>query len=270
MGMLWVLVIATGCASGNAPAAEPPAPQAGAPASPAAPSGTLTADASVDQILDALDARGDGLKDFTAQVKLEEVDEAVGNAIVRTGRIWFQRLEGDDARLRLTLDQKTVKEKTIEEKLEYVYAGGWLIDRDYRRQINVRRQVVRPGEKVNLLKLGQGPLPLPLGQDKADVHKMFEVKKIDAGDAGKLDPANSTHLELTPKKGTEFARKFDAIDFWVDRASAMPVRVRTSEGAQIKTWDLTNLKVNSGLEDKDFALPNVNEKEWQLREEPFE
>jgi hypothetical protein len=269
MRMVWILLLVAGCAGNAATGAQAAdTSDASAPAAAAAaPGGALAADASVDQVLDALDARGDGLKDFTADVKLEEVDEAVGNAIVRVGKIWLQKLEGDDARLRLTLDKKTVKEKTIDEKLEYVYAGGWLIDRDYRRKINVRRQVVRPGEKINLLKLGQGPLPLPLGQDKADVHKMFEVKKVDSR---KDDPANATHLELTPRKGGQFAKKFDVIDFWIDRATAMPVRVRTTEADQIKTWDLTNINVNAGLGDKDFVLTNVDEKEWQLREEPFE
>jgi hypothetical protein len=49
----------------------------------------------------------------------------------------------------------------------------------------------------------------------------------------------------------------------------MPVRVQTAEGDQIKTWDLLNIKVNSNLADSDFDLPAVNEKEWQIREEPF-
>jgi outer membrane lipoprotein-sorting protein len=252
----------TGCAATNAPAAEAPA-SAPAPAQSAG----VTQVSSIDQILDALDVRGDSLKDFTADVKLQEEDAAVGNVVVRTGKIWFQRLPNDDARMRLTLDKKQVKDKTIDEKLEYVYSQGWLTDRDYRRQLNVRRQMVRPGEKVNLLKLGEGPLPLPLGQDKADVHKMFEVKKAAPA---KDDPANSIHLQLTPKKGGQFAKKLDAVDFWVDPQQVMPVRVQTTEGDQIKTWDLSNIQVNPNLADRDFQLEPVNEKEWQIDERPFD
>ena len=250
---MMVMLMACGCANAQPPQASQP--------------GVLLPGSSVDQVLDALDAKGDGLKDFTADLKLTEEDTAVGNSVVRIGKVWFQKLPGDDARMRLTLDKKQVKDKTIDEKLEYVYSGGWLIDRDYRRKLNVRRQVVRPGEKINLLKLGQGPFPLPLGQDKADVHALFDVKKVEPA---KDDPPNSIHLQLTPKKGSQYEKKFEAIDFWVDPKSQMPLRVQTSEGDQIKTWDLTNIKVNPGLADSDFVLEPVDQKDWQIDERPFE
>ncbi len=269
-----MLLLAMGCAAGNAqgqrgtPISEPP-PAKPAPAGPpasAANESNPTADASVDQVLDALDRRGDSMSDFTADLRLQEDDEQTGNSIVRTGKIWFQKLPNDDARMRLTLDKKEVKGKTIDDKLEYVFAGGWLIDRDYGRMINKRRQVVRPGEKINLLKLGESPFPLPLGQDKADVHQMFDVKKAQPA---KDDPAGTIHLQLTPKKGSQYDRKLDAVDFWVDQKSEMPVRIVTIEGPQIRTWDLSNVKVNAGLKDQDFELPPVDEKKWQLSEEPF-
>jgi outer membrane lipoprotein-sorting protein len=227
---------------------------------------TISQTSSVDQVLDALDARGKTLNDFTADVRLQEDDEAVGKSTVRTGKIWFQKLPENDARMRLTLDKKIVQGKTFDDKLEYVYAKGWLTDRDYGRKINKRRQVVRPGEKINLLKLGQGPLPLPLGQDKADVHQLFEVKKIAPA---KDDPANTIHLELTPKPGTKYEHKFDAVDFWIDTTSQMPVRIQTADGPEVRTWDLSNTQVNTGLTDKDFTLSPVNEQEWQLSEEPY-
>jgi len=260
-----------GCATSSAPAAETPAPpaqsQPQAQPQPPRQSGSLSPSSSIDQILDALDEKGDNLKDFTADVKLTEEDAAVGSSVVRTGRVWFQRLPSDDARMRLTLDKKLVKDKTIDEKLEYVYSGGWLIDRDYRRMSNIRRQVVRPGEKINLLKLGQGPFPLPLGQDKATVHAEFDVKKIDPA---KDDPPSALHLQLTPKKGAQFAKKFDAIDLWIDPAQVMPVRVQTTDGDQIKTWDLTSIRVNPGLTDKDFTLEPVDQSKWQIDERPFD
>ena len=30
--------------------------------------------------------------------------------------------------------------------------------------------MLKPGEKLNLLKLGEGPFPLPIGQKKEDVY----------------------------------------------------------------------------------------------------
>ncbi|HEX8523324.1 MAG TPA: hypothetical protein VF669_13795 [Tepidisphaeraceae bacterium] len=266
--MLIALMI-FGCTSAPAQqqtaAPPPPPPAQGAAPQPAA---NIAADQSdVDAILDRLDRRGKNLTDFTADVRLQEDDEAVGTSIVRTGKVLFQKLPGDDARMRMSLDKKEVRGKTRDEKLEYVYAGGWLTDRDYGRKTNKRRQVVRPGEKINLLKLGEGPFPLPLGQDKADVHRMFDVKKINRAQD---DPANGLHLQLTPKADSRYAKKFDAIDFWVDPTSDMPVRVRSTEGDQIRTWDLSNIKVNVGMADRDFELPAVDEKQWQMDEAPYD
>src|ERR1051326_5579683 len=178
----------------------------------------LSVSSSVDEVLDALDARGQSLKDFTCGLRVTEVDNAIGLSNVRTGNLRFQKLDDGEARIRMTLDQKEANGKTRPEKLEYVYSKGWLVDRDYQRRLNIRRQVVRPGEKLNLLKLGEGPFPLPLGQKKEDVHQLFQVTK---GELGKDDPARTVHLQLTPKKGTKYEKQFDAIDFWVDPAAVM-------------------------------------------------
>src|SRR6185295_10789202 len=111
-----------------------------------------------------------------------------------------------DSRLRIIFDQKFFGEKQQpNSKVEYMLDKGWLTDRDYKRKIEIQRQVLKPGQKVNLLKLGEGPFPLPIGQPKEEVLKMFEVKKIDAN---KDDPPDTVHVQLSPREGTRFAKKF--------------------------------------------------------------
>jgi outer membrane lipoprotein-sorting protein len=146
---------------------------------------------------------------------------------------------------------------------------GWLIDRDYPDHREIRRQVLRPGQKMNLLKLGEGPFPLPLGQDKGDVHKMFEVSKLPAG---KDDPPGTIHARLTPKPGTQFEPKFKTIDVWVDPASRMPVKIETIDPNAVatRTTELKNIHVNTKLTDEDFKLTPIDEKAWDIHEQPFE
>jgi len=43
---------------------------------------------------------------------------------------------------------------------------------------------------------------------------------------------------LTPKKGTRFAKKFDAIDVWVDPKTNMPARIDTAQGDLVRTTDV--------------------------------
>src|SRR6185503_20430076 len=114
------------------------------------------------------------------------------------------------------------------------------------------------GQKMNLLKLGEGPFPLPLGQDKADVHKMFEVSKQSSG--GKDDPPGTIHARLTPKPGTQFEQKFGTIDVWIDPHSRMPVKIETVDpnGVATRTTELKNIRVNTKLTAEDFKLPPID------------
>jgi len=265
-----------GCAVAGAAVAQDKAPlinPTGAGANPPAntsAAGPLTADASVDQVLDALDVRGRNLEQFVADVTLTEVDEATQLESERTGRVWYQKRSGND-RIRVTFDKKAQGKFDRPEKLEYLLDGGWLIDRDYRRSIEVKRQVMRPGEKINLLKLGEGPFPLPIGQPKEDVHKQFEVGK---GDAALGGPKGAPHVALKPREGTRLARKFAQIDVWVDPQTQMPIRIDALDANETtrRTTELRNVRVNPNpaLADRDFALPNIDENKWELHAEPYE
>ena len=230
----------------------------------------LSESSSVDDILDALDARGRNLREFVADVALAEIDDATKFDMVRTGKVLFQKQKDDD-RIRVNFVDKAEGRFAKNEKVEYLLDDGWLIDRDYQRSVEVKRQVLRPGEKANLLKLGEGPFPLPIGQPKAEVHKEFEVTKSPAGaDA----PKGTVHVTLKPREGTRLARKFHVIEVWVDPKLNMPVRIEVLDVNETtrRQTDLTNIKVNPNppLTDRDFALPRIDQNKWELHTEPFE
>jgi outer membrane lipoprotein-sorting protein len=262
---VFLMLITASCAQAQV-AAPPPAPLINPVGTDA--SKPLDAAASLDQVLDALHDIGKDLKDFSADVKLTETDNSTQLSSTRSGKAVYQLKGEGDARLRVTFDKRNDGDVIREEKIEYVLDKGWLVDRDYRKKIEVNRQVLRPGEKVNLLKLGEGPFPLPIGQDKENVLKLFDVKKIDdIGDG----PKDSIRLELKPKAGTQFAKKFSRIEVWVDRKTRMPVRIDTLDANEttLRSTELSNIKVNVGLKDDDFALPKIDDNEWSRHDEPF-
>ena len=267
IGFTLAVLIVAGCAH-----AQPATAPATAPA-PAALSGeakSLSQDSSVDEILDALDQRGKQLEDFTADVELTDTDIATGNDTKLIGQMKMQRLDEGDSRIRVVFDKKVVNDVTKSDKSEYMLSKGWLTDRNYPDHREVRRQVLKPGQKMNLLKLGEGPFPLPLGQDKADVHRMFEVSKLPAG--GKDDPPGTIHARLVPKPGTQFEPKFKRIDVWIDPASRMPVRIETTDTNEVatRTTELKNIRVNTKPTEEDFKLTPIDEKQWNILEKPFE
>jgi len=228
----------------------------------------LGADCSVEQILDALHARGIGLKDLSADVSLTETDALTGDATTLVGRAWYKPVEDGQGRLRVVFDLKKVGDRQDRQfKQEYLLDKGWLIERDYRRRIQIDRQVLKPGQKMNLLKLGEGPFPLPIGQPREDVLKMFEVSRVAPADG---DPPQTVRIRLKPRPQTRFARRFKTIDVWVGMADHFPRRIETVDlrETETKTTDLDNIRVNSGLDDKHFELEKVEG--WTVKSEPLD
>jgi outer membrane lipoprotein-sorting protein len=227
-------------------------------------------DSSINAWLDRLDARGQNLDNFAADLRLTETDNSTMLSTTRLGTVVFQRQKDGDARMKILFEKKIVAEDRppLNEQIEYVLKDGWLIERDHRLKKQISRQVVRPGEKINLLKLGEGPFPLPIGQDKKQVHEQFEVKIIPPA---KEDPAGSAvHLQLAPKRSSQFERKFSSIDVWVDGKTDMPIRIEAVDrnGTTTRTTDLNHLKVNIKLNASAFELPPLPAG-WERYEEPY-
>jgi outer membrane lipoprotein-sorting protein len=227
----------------------------------------LSTSSSIDQILDAMDVRGRTLQDFTAGVRLSDANNATGDETISSGQIYFQRLPGDDARIRIDFDKKQLDEKIFDQHHTYTLDSGWLIERDYDKKRESQQQILKPGEKLDLFKLGQGPFPLPIGQNKDDVKAAFDVTKIDPA---KDDPPGSIHVKLSPRPDSHYAHDFSSIDIWIDPATAMPLRIQTLDANQnsLRTTDLTNLNLNTGLSAKVFAEPPLPSG-WDQTTEPY-
>jgi outer membrane lipoprotein-sorting protein len=229
----------------------------------------ITPDSPLDTVLDALEQRGKDLKDFSADVTLTSVSERTGESSAQTGKVVYQDRGQGDSRIKVNFDKRKLESgATQNHKQDYLLQDGWLTDRDYQKKLEVRRQVLKPGQKMNMLKLGEGPFPLPIGQEKGEVKKQFDVTKLaPAAD----DPKDTVHVKLVPKKDSQFEKRFRQIDVYVDVKTNMPRRIETSEKPDTaRSTELTNLKLNAGVKDDQFTLPNIDrEQGWNRREEPF-
>jgi outer membrane lipoprotein-sorting protein len=240
---------------------------------PATLHAALSETSGVDEILEALESRGKELQDFSANVTLTNADVQTGDAPMREGKVWFQKQPDDQTRIRVQFNRTTLDGKAVRpEKTEYLLEGKWLIDRNYTRKQEVKRQILKEGEKVDLLKLGEGPFPLPIGQSPDAVKKQFEVKQLDPKEEVEGEaPEGTLRLQLTPHDGTRLANKFSRIDVWVDIANSMPRRIEVVDRNEttIQTTDLLDLQLNTGLQDTDFQLPPTTD-EWDTMVEAFE
>jgi hypothetical protein len=229
----------------------------------------LPADAPLEKILEALHARGGAnLQDFVADVSMAETDSLTGDVTTLIGKVWYQNVGQGNSRFRVVFDKKLVNYKPVRDfKLEFLLDKGWLVERDHKRKLEISRQVLRPGQKMDPLKLGEGPFPLPIGQEPKAVREMFEVKKLEVKEG---EPTGTLHIQLVPKPGTQFERRFKSIDVWVDQKSHFPRRITTPDrnDTSTKVTDLTNVQVNQNIGDKPFALEELKG-EWDRKSEPL-
>lgn len=282
----------TGCAAGAAPAggsappmqsqpAATPADSEKKPAEPAVPS--ADEQPSVDALLDQLEHSVDDLTAFTADLHYEKFDPSTDRNEIRRGSVILQIDPKTRARrfaLLFNLLAAPIR-KTID--VRYVFDGSWLAEIDADRKQFTKRQIVAPGKTFDPLKLGEGPLPLPLGQKKSEVLRRFDVQLIELPKDGPLAKLTNIHgLRLVPKPGTPEAKDFLHVDLFYDRTTLLPTGIQTI-GARLvdpndpnsrerKTIALRNLQRNPQLTDEQLRSLSIEEpdpKQWEVTIEPW-
>lgn len=225
----------------------------------------LSAESSIDELLDALDARGKHLESLSASVRLTETDPGMGSTVIRTGRFWLSNA-GGDPRVRVRCEQRQVANRVRDEVIEYLLSGDTLFDRDVSRKREVRRKIRRASERTNLLKLGEGPFPLPIGQDRVEVLREFEVSKPPPGPD---DPPGTVRLRLKPRRDSSFARRFSSMDVWISLDDAMPIKVLVDDedAGVVRVSELSEVKINAAVDRRDLELPPIDPREWDIIQE---
>ncbi|MGC4032626.1 MAG: hypothetical protein QM754_13015 [Tepidisphaeraceae bacterium] len=218
--------------------------------------------ADLNAALDTLYESGENLKTLAADVSLRTVgDESLGDDKTKVGRFVLQKLPDGDSRVRATFTKRISGNKVFAEKKDYLLAGTDLTERDYSLKKQTIRQIRQPGQKLNLFKLGEGPFPLPIGQKREDVLKEFDVKELKND-----DPKVLAVVELTPKKETKLADKFDSITVAIDRETKLPGLITTVSPKAVETNEvrLTNVRTNGDVKDDEFKLEPIDEATWKL------
>ena len=209
----------------------------------------------VDATLDTLHAAGEKLKTMAADVELTTTDRGTGDFRVERGRIVLERLADGDSRARITFNERVVGEKLMKVRRDFLLEQGTLVEQNEEKKTQVTRQQRRPGEKVDLFKLGQGPFPLPIGQTKESVHEQFDVE------AGK----EKNIVLLTPKKDTALFDKFKSITVTVDEKLGVPTTIATIDkrGVEKRSVVLKNVRMNENVSADEFKLPPIDPKTWR-------
>ncbi len=214
---------------------------------------------STDAMLSALEKAGDTIRSLRANVIYDRVDAVSENRERRTGQIV------------LTQDSQQLKSRTLAimfdqfidasghaspQTQRFVFHGGWLFEFDDARHQLIARELVAAGEQLDPLRIGEGPVPIPIGQKKDEVLSRFEVQLAPLPEQPLLKRlVNIQGLVMRPKLNAGVDPDLAEIDVWYDLGTLMPVAVAaTTKGGDQKILLLTKLELNKELDISAKAL----------------
>lgn len=212
---------------------SPPPTDEGTPPSdpPAAETLGAAEDAAV-QLLDRLERAGEAIRSLDARIlylkqnPLTDEEERVGRVL------YLVDPASDRKRVAVLFESERIGDRQRARTVHYVFDGSWLAEIDRDEKQFIKRQIVPPGEQFDPLRLGEGPLPLPIGQKKEDVLARFEAARIEPPAEGFLAnrvPAEALGLELVPRPGTAEAEDFRVIRIYHDPTTLLPIAVDAEE-----------------------------------------
>jgi hypothetical protein len=266
-----------GVASFDSPAEAPPS-------EPDSPPTTAPADITVGEtkppavkLLDEIEHAADDLHSFTASILYEVEDALIGETQMRKGEVIY-RLEPESGgrSVAILFDEFIQNRRKREQLSHYIFSDRWLVEIDHDQKLFIKREIAAPGEQFDPFKLGEGPIPLPVGQPADEVLKRFDVSLTDLPEDGplrKLEAAKVDGLRLVPKPDTPLAEDFTRIDLFYDRRTRLPVGVNVIESnGDRKTARLDEMVRNPALSETQRAKLSIeppDPKQWKIDIRPL-
>lgn len=273
--LVLVKILMIGCAATGAVAQEPPSVTAPAQPMGSTPASTPQLPAAgefktAEALLDALETADRDLRSLTAKVKWDRSYAIQGDRHVRLGRLSYVVLPAagtgrpPQRKFAIHFDQLWVGPTQRPEDRTYIFDGEWVMEKDGIERFFQKRQVVPPGETFDPLRIGQGPMTLPIGQKKAEILERYDVELLPAeagldapegatsderaeAEAAKADVQGSWQLRLVPKPKFADEEDFSEIRLWYKRGrngELLPRMARTeSPDGNVSTVLLINTEV---------------------------
>lgn len=258
------------CARGGGPGANP----GGEPAAPAGAKCTATAtapaaDPAAMKILKRLEAAGTKYPNVTAKVDYLVDMVQAGARESRAGKVYYQAAaEKQPPKFRIHFD--TLRQDDgpkFKNVVDYAFDGVWLIIRKERTR-EFTRSPVPPEQRMNPLRLGKGPFPVPFGQKVETVLDFFRVA---TRKAVKTDPPKTDYLKLVTRKRHQREMSVRRIELWV-RPDGLPVKIVTEDRSEnLTTVVFDKIQTPGKFPKRTFDLPTPPlGSGWEVRVEPLE
>jgi hypothetical protein len=226
------------------------APAAGVGAEPADPPERFE---TVGALLDALETADEGLRTFRSKIVYDRRFALQDDQHIRFGDLYYTVEAPASAGAPPTRSFEVAFDTLLlkgagpddpwsqrEERESWIFDGRWLVEKRYEERQYVAREIARPGQTIDPLALGESPLPIPIGQRKADILDRYEaellepLEDLDAEDptiAGYREHAAGAHqVRLVPLPHVAEDAGFREARLWYRRDAGgrlLPVLART-------------------------------------------
>lgn len=207
----------------------------------------------VDETLDKLEARGKAAKAIEAKIVYDFITagpiEGLEESQKKFGTLFFVQSGTPQFLVHFdTKEQGGIIDRTPE---YYAFDGLWLTERNDRSKTVIKREIVKPGQNVDLFDLGKGPFPLPFGRSRAEMLRYFEIRLHEN------EPGKPIKLRCLPRVGTDLESRYRYVDLYVDRKLDMPTRVvcqRKVDDNRIEV-SFADVSEHAKIDPKRFVVP---------------
>jgi hypothetical protein len=191
-----------------------------------AESGSPVPPPSVEEVLQAIEKSHASIEQFSSPLTLRREYALEGDSETRIGELAVIG-RGANREVVVIFDRVIDASGHGTDRPRYhLYEKGWWTEVDTGRKRILARQITAPGSTRDPFQLGEGPLPIPLGQDPKRVLARFDVS-FGAEPTHPLFATikNALVLHLVPKPGTPAAEDLAAIELLYAEESHLPVGV---------------------------------------------
>lgn len=272
-----MLSLGQGCTAAAPAQGVAPPEQAPADSAPTQPSGQCSASA-LDRLLDGIDAASQATIVLSASFLATKTDALTEETERRSGEFVVCG-QGRERKVAILVRDFIDGAGRLErENRHFVFADGWLTEYVPAERRATARQLALPEEEYDPLRAGEGPIPLPVGQRRADLERGFAVEispwPEEAGSLSVSEGATFTVTCMRPHAGTSAAKEL--AEAWVawDDATRQPLAIhaRAVDGSTT-TVRLGGLLTNDAVTEASRALlaaPTLPDGTWTLDRRPKE
>lgn len=238
-------------------------------AKPAAPTEAEAKQAAIMKILKDLEVAGVKHPTIQADVDYRIERRLTGETEQRSGYVKYQKRTGKTPdKFRMHFDTLRMDEgRKLKSVVDYAFDGMWLSIAKHRIKELKKYQVAAQGQRVEPLRLGKGPFPMPFGQNVEDIVKFFKVTQP-ARKARKSDPTNADYLVFTTLTARKKELSVIKLEQWIDRTTHLPVMITAYDKNKNKTTVIfSNVKTDVKFDKSIFLIPRP--RGWKISIEPL-